>query len=280
MKRRTFILSVASLAALGSRAFGKERELLEADRTYHVRTDGSDLNSGLEDSPSGAFATWQHAINFARSLDLNGHVVTLQAGSEATDKTFIENILIGPMMGGGLVILDGGGRSTIKTLSGEAITLHQVGTTVIMPRNIRIESARHGIKVNYMSLLSLGAGVTFGDCGGNGIWVHDNQALAQILNVRLTIAGKMSSFLFMQYGHVFVEACTLDSEGAEFSSAFITMFPRGSAQFVGNKLQGKASGRRFYVYGNSVLNLDGVPAEVALPGDMDGISDASSTVNQ
>ena len=81
------------------------RQVLEVDKTYYVRTDGSDSNSGSSDSASCAFGTIQHAYDVICSdLDLGGHTVTIKLG----DGTYTAGLDIEqPWTGGGSVVLCG-----------------------------------------------------------------------------------------------------------------------------------------------------------------------------
>ncbi|TKT73671.1 DUF2793 domain-containing protein [Afipia massiliensis] len=57
------------------------REVLTANRTYYVRTDGSNSNDGLSNASGGAFLTLQKAIDIVAALDLSIYNVTIQVGS-------------------------------------------------------------------------------------------------------------------------------------------------------------------------------------------------------
>jgi hypothetical protein len=57
------------------------REILKANRTYYVRVDGSDANSGLYNSAVSAFATLQHAWEVVCGLDMATFQVTIKCGN-------------------------------------------------------------------------------------------------------------------------------------------------------------------------------------------------------
>lgn len=60
------------------------RESLTANRTYYVRTDGNDSNTGLTNTSGGAFLTIQKALNVVLGkLDLSGFNVTAQVAAGA-----------------------------------------------------------------------------------------------------------------------------------------------------------------------------------------------------
>ena len=75
------------------------RDKLTANRTYYVRADGSDSNTGLANTAAGAFLTIQKAINVVSGLDLGVYSVAISIGAG----TFSENLVLLPIVGSGSV---------------------------------------------------------------------------------------------------------------------------------------------------------------------------------
>lgn len=80
------------------------RDVLSASRTYYVRTDGSDSNTGLADTAGGAFLTIQKAIDTIAALDIKTYSVTIQVAAGTYTGTIVCN---GPWIGSGVVTLQG-----------------------------------------------------------------------------------------------------------------------------------------------------------------------------
>lgn len=85
------------------------RDKLTAPRTYYVRTDGNDSNTGLVNTAAGAFLTIQKAINVAATLDSNNFDVTIQLAQGQGAVTFADGagLVAKSMIGGGSVIILG-----------------------------------------------------------------------------------------------------------------------------------------------------------------------------
>jgi hypothetical protein len=97
--------------------FNNVRELLSANRTYYVRTDGSDSNTGLVDSSAGAFLTIQKAVDVAASLDINAKTVTIQVGDGTYTSPVVLRNVIGFSGQGDLIIQGNSGDIDAVTIS-------------------------------------------------------------------------------------------------------------------------------------------------------------------
>jgi hypothetical protein len=136
------------------------RDKLTADRTYFVRTDGSDSNNGLANTSGGAFLTIQKAINVVAALDLSIFNVTIQVGAG----TYTGGITVNsPWVGSGTVTLSGDtttpSNCTIST-SGACLTVQRGG-------NLNVQG--------FKWTTSAGVALLFAQSGGNIITTGLNE---------------------------------------------------------------------------------------------------------
>jgi hypothetical protein len=93
----------------------KTREVLTANRTYYVRTDGNDSNDGLTDSAGGAFLTIQKANDVVGSLDASIYDVTVSFSGTYTLAT---SLVLKKPLGTGFLIWDGVSNTSSTIVAG------------------------------------------------------------------------------------------------------------------------------------------------------------------
>lgn len=243
------------------------RDKLTANRTYYVRTDGSDSNNGLVNTSGGAFLTIQKAIDVAASLDLGIYSVTIQLA----DGTYsIGSSYLNPksFFGSGRITVQGNtGNSSAVTLTGTN------GDGVVQAYNVRgIYSFRyitftntnngHGfncqnsvIHHGNCVLGSIGTGWGF-VCANNGIVTNSLDGIGY----PLSISGNMSGY-FLLFGAGIIEFvnATITAIGSpNFSNAGINCTQLSYTNTFGMVVSGSATGKRYDVSSNAVIGSSGV----------------------
>ena len=254
------------------------REKLTANRTYYVRPDGNDSNSGLANTPGGAFVTIARMLSVVASLDCSTHNVTCQVG----DGTWTENVVLPKMLGSGVFILQGNvatpanchiflaGGTCIDNRSGNAWTVNGFKLSASSGSVTCIDSR------NYSETL-VGANMEFGSAGALGThmfafalgrislpngaaytisggavwhWRSSRHGLINAFGTQITLTGSP----------VFTGVATSAFALAEVVSA---IFASG-ATFTGS-----ATGVRYNVSGNSMIETGGGGASF-FPGNSGG----------
>jgi hypothetical protein len=108
------------------------RVKLTANRTYFVRSDGNDANTGLVDSAGGAFLTVAKAQDVIyNDLDLNGFDAAIVCGAGPTSITATAVVFDRPQTGSGRVILEPRGR-----FSGSSVTVRNPNVVLFLRCNV------------------------------------------------------------------------------------------------------------------------------------------------
>lgn len=135
------------------------RELLTANRTYYVRTDGSNSNDGLANTSGGAFLTIQKAWDTVCALDLNTFTATIQVA----DGTYTSGIVTSLSPFGGSVTVQGNSGTpanvVVSATSANAFAFNGPLSAVVTVKDMKIQTTTLG---NALTLAASGK-VLFGN---------------------------------------------------------------------------------------------------------------------
>lgn len=194
------------------------RELLTSSRTYYVRTDGNDSNTGLVNSAAGAFLTPQHAYDVVVSnLDLGGQFVYINIGDGTytpSSGTIALNIN-SPWIGGGQVIIQGnaGNMSAVilSTTNNHAISISGLIAGVLTIRYLKVQTASwgHGIVNTGSGVVYIGD-IDFGACASAHISVNGAASTIYSLYGTFGISGSANQHISSEQGGVVImQLCTI-----------------------------------------------------------------------
>lgn len=247
------------------------REQLTADRTYYVRTDGSDSNNGLSDTPGGAFLTIQKAMQVAASVDLAGFTLKVKVGPG----TYAENVVL-PIVVGGLATLEGDisdwDAVVISPASGDAVLIQGAGNfwTVL---GIKVESATgSGITINKLAALDYGQ-VDFGACALRHISCNNSGQFFAVGDSEISGSAQNHIYCNGASGVCAGRTVTIGA-GINFTNAFATSTVNSSVRLNSNTFSGSATGVRYRVTVGGVMSVNGAGATY-LPGDSSGVNDGT-----
>jgi hypothetical protein len=268
--------NLSDLASVASaRANLGVREQLSVNRTYYVRTDGSDGNNGLANSSGGAFLTIQKAIDTVAALDLSTWNVTIQVA----DGTYTGAVTVtGPWVGSGSVTLQGNTTTPANVV---------ITTAVAGAAALSVQSGGR-LAVAGFKLVSSGAGSTAGlKSSGSAISVTGamdfgaaNRQMQASASGSITFgagitynisAGAVTHIFCSSSGNVAIEGCTVTTTGTiAFSGAFVTSSFVGVVFIDSDSFAGaSATGSRYSITANGVVYTAGA-ASTYLPGNAAG----------
>ena len=255
-------------SALTAPQWATGREVLTANQTYYVRTDGSDSNTGLVDSAGGAFLTLQKAVTTIQALDRSTYDVTVTIGAG----TFTGGVLItgwGP--GTGSVYFTGAGATTIISTTSAACVYIGGGARVI-PAQMKMQTTTGGNCIHAYgngSSVTLGAGIEFGACAGTAHIVAQSGGVVET-DVAYTISGNATYHIYCDNGSVYTGSSkTVTASGARAFTTFAVSIATGVIFGASGTYSGTFTGTRYSATLNAVINTYGGGANY-FPGNVAG----------
>ena len=243
------------------------REVLTANRTYYVRTDGSNSNTGLANSAGGAFLTLQKAIDTVGGLDVSIFNVTIsvQAGTYTGANT-LKNFA-----GAGRCTIEGVGATTIVSTTGDCFTLDGVRSLWTIKDLKAQSSAGFHVSLFNGSIVVL-SGVEHGTAGILHIYCSNNSIVSVIASY--TISGSAAAHYYAELGGlIYVSGgITVTLTGTPAFTTFADIHNGGRLRFPSSSsFSGAATGTRCAVTMNSIVTGTGTAANGSFfPGNAAG----------
>ena len=243
------------------------REKLTADRTYYVRTDGSDSNSGLADTSGGAFLTIQKAIDVvADTLDCARKNVYVQV----RDGTYTAGVTMRPLVGSTVINIVGNTTTPancIISTSGSCVNSGVRGFGINISGFKITSSAGIGVQVGIGGYVYQYGAMDIGSCATSHYYCRGAGSYIAI-TYAYTISGNAPTHMqILDQAGVGFEGIVVTLSGTRaFSSAYIYARSLGFATFGASSFTGSATGKRYDLTLNSACYAGGV----TLPGNSAG----------
>lgn len=258
------------------------REILTANRTYYVRTDGDDNNNGLSNSPEGAFYTIQKALDIASSLDFALYDTTIQLG----DGTYDQPLRVRSWVGAGRLWIQGNPtnpENTTITSSEAGATLFISGVTgTVCLRNFKLTNSGNsttGLGVSAQSYCELHGGLQFGPCQASHITAYDGGAV-WVFDGYSVVGGGASHMQALRNG-IFhcLGGFTISVDGTpSFSNAFAVTRGGGVISAYNMTFSGTSTGVRYRAQLNGVI-LSFESGANFFPGNSPGVTATGGQYN-
>ena len=251
---------------------------LAANRTYYVRTDGSDSNDGLNDSPGGAFLTIQKAVDVVtNTLNFNGYQVVISVGDGAyTDPVVVD----GRHTGAGALYIIGNvttpANCTVDTVSATCflgkngavfgVRGFSVGTTT---SGTGVQS--QGASINTQSMDFRACVDNHYDCGLSGSILIDGDYSIS--------GGTIGHWHVGTEGAIVVAAITVTVNGAYTYGAYFVGVAEGSVSCPNVTFTSTAgSGAFFLAHKNGTIEIGANNVSTYFPGSANGTTNTGGVI--
>lgn len=261
---------IAGASAAAQRTTLSVRETLVANRTYYVRTDGSNSNDGLANTSGGAFLTIQKAIDVAAGLDIGAFTVTVQVA----DGTYTgATIVTGPWLGNGTVQVIGNtgtpANVIISTTSADCFTSQNGGRLFVNGMELRTTTSGNCLFAPTTGAISFGSAIRFGACANYHMFATTNGAIVATANYSV-VGAAQAHFQATTAGVIQCIGRTVTLSGSQAYVIFASCARSGTLEAHGSTFTGGTiTGNRYFSDNCAVVFTNGGGANF-FPGSVAG----------
>ena len=261
---------------------------LTADRTYYVRTDGSDGSGGLVNTSAGAFRTIQAAVDAALALDFGGYTVTIQvADGTYTDGVNIRCMAPGMTASNPLQII--GNTSTpancvISTTSASCFKVDAGAQVLVNGFELRTTTTGRCLHSVNNSYLVFSTSMRFGTVAQYHMEAAQGGKIVSVGGYSI-VGGGGAHMHCTSNGFILIQSGTITITGTPAFSVYFAGVNGAYIQFSPTTtFSGSATGPRYIVHDNGTIYTGNNFIDTFLPGSSNGqitgggiINDVSST---
>jgi hypothetical protein len=260
--------------ALTAPEWATAREVLTANRTYYVRTDGSDSNDGLANTSGGALLTLQAAWNKVAALDLSTYTITVKVA----DGTYTAGILMSAMpVGGSSITIEGNTTTPGNCYLDMTSSCFRVAAPLPCGMNIKGFKLRFaGASASAITITAPGTIATLnmelvgGSTGFAGAYYAGERGARIVISTGQTISGGMSCFVQADGGVIQFFGITVTLTGTPAWSWLGAIANNmGLIMVSGVTFSGAATGVRYNAQTAGGINTGGGGASY-IPGNSAG----------
>lgn len=249
------------------------RERLTATRTYYVRTDGNDSNTGLVNNAGGAFLTIQKAVDIASGLDNNSFDITIQLADGTY--TTANGIILKAGVGSGKIIIvgnEGTPANVVVTTTAASVAgfFYNQHGTIYSIRGMKLTATNGVAHLDVWSNASLEfQNLDFGATVSFHLRVLDGATVQATGNY--SISGGAQAHWRPAAGSIIrVQSRTITLTGTpNFTTAFVQCDFSASVIANGLTFSGGSTGSRYSAVANATINTAGGGANY-FPGNSAG----------
>lgn len=252
------------------------RDLLTANRTYYVRTDGSNSNNGLANTSGGAWLTLQYAYDYiCNNIDLGKYTATVQVGAGTyTAGLFIYKSAVGGPSASSSGIKFLGDTTTpsnvVISTTGSCITCSYSGNVDVAGFKL-ISSTSDGLYASAGGRIYVSGKMEFGTCGGYHMHSNVNGVVVVAASSYLISGGAVIHYYPEKQSTIEVAATAVTISGTPTFSYAFAAAKSGYLIHTGCTFTGAVTGARYGAIYGGVIDSGGGGASY-FPGSSPGSS--------